>query len=456
MTHHQNAYFKRNFILGVINGTLVNFGMAFMDPFTVLPVFILRLGGSELIVGATSAIAGVGWFLPQVFISRLAESRRHLLGIYRGTTLLRIAAWIGVSLCVCLLDPENLNLYLSAFIFFFLLAHLGAGLSAVPFLEITSKTIPVTSRGAFFGTRRFLGGVLGIFAGVMVSVILNSEHSGRWMGAGIYDWIERLSARMGLVGHDFPLNYGLLFCIGGALVSAAMIFYSFVGEPPAPQIKKPEPLSTHLLSGFRLLRDDRNYQLFYVVRMCWQLTAMAFPFYSGYAYTSLHYSETTVGIFVSIWVGSGVTSNYLWGWLMDRRGNKVVLIITAALSLFPPLTVLFLEHVHNGSISLSPAEVFIAIASTFFINGFIRSGRVISNITYLLEIAPLEKRALYTGFMNSFTFPLMLSPILGGIILHFFSVSVLFSISLIFGLLNLMLSFRLREPRQDIPDKPGR
>lgn len=453
MTHPRNAYFKRNFILGVINGTLVNFGMAFMDPFTVLPVFILRLGGSDLIVGVTSAIAGVGWFLPQVFISRLAESRRLLLAIYRGTTLLRIAAWSGIALCVCLLDPGNLDLFLLVFISFYLLAHLGAGLAAVPFLEITTKTIPVTSRGAFFGTRRFLGGLLGIFAGVMVSVILNTEHSTRWMGAGIYDWIERLSSNMGLVGYRFPLNYGVLFCIGGALVSVAMIFFCFVGEPPMPRIKKPERLRTHLLSGFRLLRDDSNYQLFYIVRLCWQLTAMAFPFYSGYAYTVLNYSETTVGIFVSIWVGSGVASNYLWGWLMDKRGNKVVLTITALLSLFPPLTVLFLQ---DGSISLSPPAVFLAIASTFFINGFIRSGRVISNITYLLEIAPYEKRALYTGFMNSFTFPLMLSPILGGIILHLFSVSVLFSVSLIFAFLNLILSFRLREPRQDIPANPGR
>ena len=129
-----------------------------------------------------------------------------------------------------------------------------------------------------------------------------------------------------------------------------------------PRVKKPERLRTHLLSGFRLLRDDRNYQLFYIVRMCWQLTAMAFPFYSVYAYTVLNYSETTIGIFVSIWVGSGVASNYLWGWLMDRRGNKVVLAITALLSLFPPLTILFLQYVHGGSISLSPAAVFLAIA----------------------------------------------------------------------------------------------
>ncbi|MBI4720141.1 MAG: MFS transporter [Chitinivibrionia bacterium] len=437
---------KRNYILGVINGTLVNFGMAFIDPYAVLPVFILRLGGSELVIGLTSAISGGGWYLPQVFISRLAESRRYLINLYRATAALRIAGWFGVALSVCLLDPARRGLYLAAFVAFYLVANLGAGLAAVPFLEIVGKTIPVTNRGAFFGTRRFIGGVLGVFAGILIGVILDTQSPMTWMGDRVFSTAERVASGLGFLGYSFPINYGFLFIIGGTLISIAMIAFCFVGEPPSEHVRKPEKLFDHLLSGFRILRDDQNYRLFYAVRICWQFTAMAFPFYSSYAVMNLHFPEGAVGMFVSLWVGSGVFSNYVWGRLMDGRGNKVVLQSTALLSMIPPSIVLFLDVSGGGAPGLS-TPVFVAMASTFFINGFIHSGRVISNMTYLLEAAPIEKRILYTGFMNSFTFPFMLSPALGGLILHFSTISALFSLALLFALLNLILSFRLREPR---------
>jgi hypothetical protein len=34
----------------------------------------------------------------------------------------------------------------------------ASGVAGIPFLEITSKTVPVEQRGAFFGGRRVMGG----------------------------------------------------------------------------------------------------------------------------------------------------------------------------------------------------------------------------------------------------------------------------------------------------------
>ena len=43
--HSPRQISRRNQTLGIINGMLVNLGNAFVDPFTVLPVFITTLGG---------------------------------------------------------------------------------------------------------------------------------------------------------------------------------------------------------------------------------------------------------------------------------------------------------------------------------------------------------------------------------------------------------------------------
>ena len=76
-------------------------------------------------------------------------------------------------------------------------------------------------------------------------------------------------------------------------------------------------------------------------------------------------------------------------------------------------------------------SAFIAVALTFLMNGFVRAGRFIANHTYLLEVAPRERRPLYVGFMNTMTFPFMLSPILGGAIVGIFGYRTLFVIGLL-------------------------
>jgi MFS family permease len=363
--------------------------------------------------------------------------------------VLRIATLAAAAVIVFVVNPQKTALFLSLLIGCLLVTNIGAGVAAIPFLEIISRTIPTTTRGRFFGMRRFLGGLLGIGAGAFIAIILNENGGSVVSTDPLATALQGTADRLGLTGHGFPLNYGVLFLIGGFFISIGILMFCFVVEAPAKVVHKQGRLFEHLTSGFSLMRRDANYRLFYLVRICWQFSAMAFPFYSTFAVGELGFSESAVGVFVSLWVGSGVVSNYIWGRILDRKGNKLVLIITAGFSILPPVTGLFLAHLHAGGYAIgSSGFVFVAIASTFFINGLIRSGRFISNITYLLEVAPEDKRPLYVGFMNSFTFPLMLSPALGGLILALAGIRVLFICSICFAIANLVLSSRLREPRE--------
>ncbi|UCG52167.1 MAG: MFS transporter [Candidatus Latescibacterota bacterium] len=448
MDKPQHKYYKRNFLLGVVNGSLINVGMAFLDPFTVLPVFILKLGGSAVTVGLVSALHGVGWFLPQVLGSRLAETRRYLMNLYRLTSIPRVLGFVGIAVIVFSVDVSNKTTFLTAFIFAIFFAYFAGGLAGVPMLEIVSKTIPATRRGGFFGMRRFVGGILGIFAGMIVGVILGQGAQRVWMGGWVFDMIERGVRGLGLVGHAFPTDFGIVFLLGAICISCGTIVFFLAGEPSAASVKESARLLDHVRSGLTLLREDANYRRFYLARICWQFTAMAFPFYASYACDQLRISEHMVGLFLSVWVGSGVFSNYVWGQLMDRKGNKIVLTITAVLAAVPPLIVLGIDA-GMGPSPHDPAGtgLLLLVSGTFCINGFIRSGRLISNITYLLEFAPETKRPLYVGFMNSFTFPFMLSPVFGGILIQIFNIRTLFWISMVFAIVNVYLSTRLKEPR---------
>jgi len=190
-----------------------------------------------------------------------------------------------------------------------------------------------------------------------------------------------------------------------------------------------------------------NYRTYFLTRVFYQLTAMAFPFYATYAYLRLGFSQASVGLFLSIWLGAGMLSNVLWGPLLDRRGNRIVFISTAVASIAPPAVMLWLTAA-SPAVSAGPSTpVFLVVATTFLINGFVRAGRFVSNHTYLLESAPRDRRPLYVGFMNSLSFPFMLSPILGGLVAETLGYPVLFAMGTAAAIANTVASTRLPDPR---------
>ena len=116
MATPHGPFFKRNYILGTITGAFINIGMAFLDPVTVMPVFITKLGGSAALVGLVSALHGVGWFLPQIFASRLAATRPHLLSMYRVLAVARVVVLAVGVLSIFYIDHARLSLFVAVFV----------------------------------------------------------------------------------------------------------------------------------------------------------------------------------------------------------------------------------------------------------------------------------------------------------------------------------------------------
>jgi len=441
----KDPHFKRNFTLGILNGALVNLGLAFIDPFTVLPVFIARLGGSGAIVGLATATYAAGWFLPQLFVAPFVETRRRVLGVYTSMAFVRVCAYSALVAAVLLVSPERNVLLMAAVIGCFAITTVAAGVTGVPFLEVTSKSIPAEARSGFFGLRRLTGGALGIVAGLVVAIVLGRSEGAFWARGPAYSGAEAALGRVGLTGLPFPINYGILFLFGTVFAALGYAVFAFFRERDGEVRPKRRSVREITAAGMALLRRQENYRLFLMVRICWQFTAMAFPFYAMLAFTRLGFGEASAGLFVSLWVGSGVVSNWVWGRLGDAQGNRAVLVSTAIMSIFPPLAMLLVLRELPGA--ERSQWVFALVALSFVVNGFARSGRFIANMTYLLESVPQEGRAVYVGFMNTLSFPFMLSPVIGGLMVEFFSFEALFVVSALAAVANTALSWRLDEPR---------
>jgi MFS family permease len=421
----RTPFSRKNYWLGVTNGALMNLAHAFEDPRTILPVFVLRLTSSDAMVGLVAGIFMAGWYLPQFLVSSLVEHKERHIPFYILCAKIRIASRIPLVLSVFLIGDSTPTLLFWVFLVFYTATSLGAGFAGVPFLEIVAKTVRGKRRGSFFGTRRFIGAVLGIGAGLVAKEVLSPGF------------------RLG-----FPSNFGLLMSF--ATVSAAVGIFAFckVDEPASLVRGERRPFREHIRSGVALLRTDADFRMFMLTRVLWSATAMAFPFYAVYAVTDLGMAESAAGVFVTLWVAGTMLSNFVWSQVIDRLGSKAALLGSGVLGIASPVVACLVIFLPEGIISLPYPLSGLAenngiggrhvlFMSTFVMNAFAFNGRLISNMTYLLEISPPERRPTYIGLANSLTFPLALTPVLGGVFAGWTGYFWLFAVAACVGAIGL-------------------
>jgi MFS family permease len=422
--HSHPGALRRNYILGTVNGALMTFAHTFEDPRTILSIFVLRLTSSDTMVGLVTGIFMAGWYLPQFLVSSLVEHKERKLPYYVLWAKVRIASRAIMVLSVFVIGASHPAALFWVFLIFWTATSLAAGFAGMPFLEIVAKTIPERRRGGFFAMRRIAGAVLGIGAGIAAKYVLSPGFP-----------------------LEFPANYGLLMALATVAAAAAVLSFCGIEEPVSRASPARRPLAEHLRSGLALIGADANYRQFLVTRVLWSATAMAFPFYAVYAVSGLGMEESAAGVFATLWVAGSLAGNLVWGQVIDRHGSRAALVGSGALAVASPLIACVVILTPDGALgglgSASHAvnEAFgarqVLFMSTFVINAFAFHGRVISNMTYLLEIAPGEKRPTYIGLVNTLTFPLAMSPVLGGLLVGCTSYLWIFAVAAVVGFAGL-------------------
>lgn len=436
---------RRNFLLGLTNGIFMRFAYSFADPQTVLPVFVITLTGSHVLAGVVSGLFEAGWFLPQMLISNLVQHRERKLPLYRAMAFVRSGSWVAAGVSVFLIGHGDYALLFGVFLLCYLGVCLGAGVAAVPFMDVVGKSLPARRRGSFFAYRRLVGGLLGIGAGIVVARVLSPES-----------------------GLEFPFGYGLLFCFAAVLAVVGLGAFSLVREPIEPVSPARVTFRDHLRNCGRILREDVNYRRYFTQRVLSSLGLMALPFFATYAVTELGAQPAQVGMMVSLWMLSGMLSNLLWGTLSDRKGSRILVVASAALSGIAPVVALGSVLVPARPVEIPATLAFwlpeclctidlrlLVFLSCFVLNGFADAARKVSTNAYLLDISPAVLRPTYVGFMNTLSSPLALSAALGGLITQLFSYRTVFSLSLLFALLSLVVSLRLAEAGRVAEAEPG-
>ena len=422
--------------------------LAFADSATVLPAFIHKLSGSDLLVGLTGSMMTAGWMWPQLLMSNLLEHRPRKMSFYALGMSVRVLAWLAIFFCTIAIGEQNPMLLAACFLGFYFLSSSAMGVSTLPYMDIVSKSIEPQRRARFFSLRQLYGGFFAIWVGFLVRAVLGNEAEFTGILGSITQTFKTFT--MYFIGSicnvetdlGFPYNYAFLFIC--SVTAAFLSFVSFLGvrEPIHPVQPTRQPISQHLKQGPHFLRTDANYRRFIFFRVFGHLSGMASPFYIPYALDELGLSEATIGFFIVCSALSGVISNTMWGYVGEKYGVRWLLIITAGL-MGIPAAIAFSSGVLPVSFHM-PAFLLI-----FIVGGILGNGMMVGFMAYMLNIAPPRNRPTYIGFMNTLLMPVSFAPVLGGALAGYIGYRWLFAISIGISIAAFRIAIGLQEIMHD-------
>lgn len=410
-------HFRRNYLLGIINGLLFNSGLSFFNKTTVIPVFLATLGAPSVLISLTAHFETLGWHLPQLVAATFIAHRSRTMPFYRTASIVRFA---GVLLAVAsaLIAQTSALGALAAFVVGYCLFAMAGGFSGIVFLELVAKTCPKERRGTYFGWRAITSGIAGLY-----------------LGANVIKAI--------FTGYPFPISYLIVFACGSLLIGLSFVVLSRVREPEGADLPARRTVKAQLRTAREILRTDHMFRRFVIFRSLLMFSYAGMPFYILFAKDRLGAGDASIGTYISWEFGGLIVANLFWGVISNRVGNRIVLRIACALALVGS-SIAFLFSV--GWTAL-PAWSFGLI---FFLNAAVDSGIGNGGVNYALEIVPDAERPTYIGLMNSMIAAvLLITAALAASLRDLVGYHGLFGMTTVVAMVGLVLIARLPEPRRN-------
>ncbi len=370
---------RRNFVLGLLHGWFLAGGLAFADPYTVLPVFVRHVTSASWVVGLAAPLLRGGGFLPQILTARYAETLHRQKPLLIAVMSVRFASWIGIAAATFFLAGSHPALALLLVLALLLLFSLAGGVGAVPFQEIFARLFPPTLRGRFLAFRQLGGGLLAILAGLIVKIVLDRPL-------------------------PFASRYGLLFLLSALSMAVGFIALGAIAEEPLrPHKTVPEKLPRFLQRLQEILRRDHSFRRLLAAELFMRTIHLCLPFLVLDFRARFGLGIGFVGTALSASMAGQLFSNLWWGRLSDRHGNRFVILTVNALAVL--LT---------GGALATPGPA--AALAVFFLTGAVLSGSSIGYTNYLLELAPSAQRPAYISLRGTLTAPMLFLGVPGGVL----------------------------------------
>jgi MFS family permease len=411
-----------NFAVIVGESTFFMAGMAWVEPSSVLPLFVKELTPSTVIIGLVMVLQRLGWLLPQVFMAAVLGHRPHRLPWLRWPVLLGRLPLLAFVAYLWLRGVGNAAVVIWFMITAYLSVSLGNGLLGISWHDIIAKSIPSQLRGRFFGTMQFATAMSAFGVGFVVL----------WM--------------LGPHGPGFPRNYTCLFTLMAAFLTMSIIGCWMVREPIRPVLERRQSVLEIMGSALPTLRRVAGFRSLVLVALLGFGISWATPFYMVHAKENLGVRDEIAGVYIWALTIGGAIASVWWGHLNDRRGPRAVIRgACIAITITPVLAIGLPPAVRLGAAafpSLSTALPYV-FALVFLSAGSATGATWMGATNYLFELASHQDRPRYIALMNLLTSPGALAPLLIGWVLNFLAFPLVFALMAGFGAASLIVSLAM-------------
>ena len=382
-----------------------------LSPYTILPVFVGRFSDSKVLIGLVPTIYLIGTTLPQLFMANFLKKRRKRKKYLVISALLQRFGILGLFLLALLQPRLGFSSIITLVLFFSMhaLQHGASGFYIPAWIDFVGKAIP-RNRGKMFGISNFIGGLMGLGMGWLLSYLLDR-----------YPFEEAIPVIFGI-----SLTASLVSLIG-------ILSWREVVPPDAFFAEQDADQDGSVQSVFK----DKNFVQYLIWRGLMVILEIATPFYTVSALEVLALNASQVGIFTTILSFSQAVLNPLWGWLGDKKGFLRVIQVSALAGSVGALLVAIIPTLWTYYL-------------TFLFAGAMISGLGIASFNIVYAFSPKEFVPLYTAVSQVALTPLSsVVPILGGVIAEKMGVTTNYWLAGALGLVSLAgLSISVKNPKQ--------
>ncbi len=394
----------KNNYKNVAHAFFLSLAITVAEPSTILPLIVHHFSQSAFLVGLYSSLLRGGAIIIQLYASFHAQSYKRVLPYLRKVFFFRFLAWFSIGAFIYLIGDKNrvltvalIGLGLFAFSF-------SAGFGAIYFKELQAKLFSKAYRGKTMANRNIAGSIASIISGVITGYVLSH--------------------------FEAPKNYAYLFMISSLIMAIGFIIFGTINEPIKENISlKEKSFKEFLKNATKILKLDKRLRVQTLAIFLSFGYMIAMPFVILKANSTFTLTGWMLGGFITLqMVGSIIGSLFLWRRVSDY---EKMLTLAFMLAIFPFIIAFFADSIYE----------YMAI---FLLFGVALDGFNIASMNLVIEIAPEDKRPIYTALQTNLSSIGLFFPIIGAFILNIFGYKVLYITTILTLFSGLIISLNLK------------
>ena len=395
----------------VVHAFFLSLAITIAEPSTVLPLIVTHFSDSVVMVGIFVSLLRGGQILIQLYAAFHAQAYKKVLPYLGKVFLFRWMSWLTIGLSIYFIGDSNKPLtlfFIGLGLFFF---SFSAGFGTIYFKELQAKLFSKKYRGKTMANRQIAGAIASI------------------LSAGVTGYV--------LANFEAPDSYAYLFMISSIFMAIGFASFVTITEPEKKKVlEKEKNFKLFIKNATKTLKEDRRLQHQILVIFLSFSYFLSIPFVILHANESIELTGWMLGGFIMVqMIGSIIGSTFIWRRITNYERMLSLAFVFMILAF---VVALFADDTYS-------------YALVFLLFGVGLDGFNISGMNLVIEIAPEEKRPVYTALQTNITSLGLFFPILGGILLKYLeSYQLIYTLSIVLLVLGFLLSLKLKSNEERV------